>query len=244
MKFKSVCVHTYYDGDKNPRWGSFGLASAKLQRAWAENNNYTFHAHVGRQLPNMVHAWDKIPILIKSIKESDADWHMVLDADIFITNLNFNLNQLLRHYDFRKVYTGADWKYPINAGVLLVHRSALPLFNAILKLKGSCPDGLYEQGVIQQFRVACSEWEHEICPVKHRIFNSYSANASQEFIGTWEQGDFLVHFAGWSLEAILDTHGHAFEGHENATPSQFCKELCDSLTTLRERVMLTKSLNM
>lgn len=241
MKFKSVCVHTYYDGDKIPQWATFGLASAKLQRAWADRHGYSFDAHVGRQMPNMVHAWDKIPILIKSIKQSKAEWHMVLDADIFITNLSLNLDKLLKNYDFRKVYTGADWKYPINAGVLLVHRSALPLFTAVLKLKGACPDGLYEQGVIQQFRAGCAEWEHEICPVSHRIFNSYSANASQEFIGTWERGDFLVHFAGWKLNDILDTHGHAYTRFEDTKADDFSEELCKSLEGLRKRVMLTKS---
>lgn len=240
MIFDKVAVHTYYDGDKNPAWASFGLKSAQLQKAWAEKHGYTFEAHVGRELPNMVHAWDKIPILIRSIKNSKADWHMVLDADIFITNLSLDLNHLLRKYDFRKVYTGKDWLYPINAGVLLVHRSALPLFSAVLKLKGACPDRLYEQGVLQQFRAGCSEWHHEICPVDHRIFNSYSANPQESWIGTWQLGDFLVHFAGWPLERILDIHGNVFTHEESKSPEALSASLCRSLDQIRQEVLLTK----
>ena len=240
MTFDKVAVHTYYDGSKNPQWASFGLKSAQLQKVWADKHGYSFKAHVGRQLPRMVHAWDKIPILIGSIKNTDADWHMVFDADIFITNLKLDLNTLLKDYDHRKVFTGKDWLYPINAGVLLVHRTALKLLNAVLKLKGACPDNLYEQGVIQMFREACAEWHHEICPVDHRIFNSYSANLDEGFKGTWENGDFLVHFAGWPLERILSVHGDVFNRSDSIQPEALSDLLCKSLQSIREKVLLTK----
>jgi hypothetical protein len=240
MIFDSVRVHTYYDGSKIPEWNQFGKASAKLQMAWANQHNYRFNAHVGRQLPKLVHAWDKIPLLIESMKRGDAEWHMVLDADIFITNLDLSLNDLLADYDFRVVYTGTDWKYPINAGVLLAHQSSLALFQAILKLQGACPDGLYEQGVLQQFRAGCPEWHHNIQPVAHRIFNSYSANADQDWIGTWDRGDFLVHFAGWRLAEIMATHGGAFAGFESKTAWEFSLALSASLLGLRKKITASR----
>ena len=243
--FQNSVIHTFWTAENESPWHYIGQASEKVLKYYANTHKYGFFAHHQRYIPNLVHAWDKIPILLNSFKEHDADWHVIFDADIFILNFKHSLDDLLEHYIRRNpnriILTGSDWKYPINAGVLVCHKSSQKILEAVNQLRGASPSGLYEQGCLQVLREASKEVEEQVCPVRHRILNSYSPHYKQEFLGGWRESDFLVHFAGWKAPNIIDFLGESLT-NQYLSATAVSEGINDSLLSAQNEILKKRKL--
>jgi hypothetical protein len=154
-------------------------------------------------------AWEKIPILLRSFEQNDHDWHIFIDADIFITNFDKRVEDFLGD---RAVYMGSDWNFPLNMGFVAMQATALPLLQALKQLRMSNPYGLFEQGATQVIREVSEYWKEQVVALEHNICNSYAPNRTEKWEGSWEEGDFVVHFAGWPVAKVLDFLKPALEG--------------------------------
>ena len=190
----SSIVHTFFTPD--PTWTKIGTASAQLARDWADEQGFQHQITTKRvwtATPSIT--WEKIRILADSIDSHDYNWHIFVDADMFVTNPGKTLKEI--GLGDRLVYMGSDWIFPLNTGFLAVRKEARGLLEEMKRLRFGNPHEYFEQGTFQVIRTLSKKWSREIVPLTPRACNSYPPDAGEEWGGNWMPGDFVVHFAGW-----------------------------------------------
>ena len=211
-----VVVHTFYTSD--PVWEKIGGASAELTKIWANRHGYIHEVHkerVWKATPSIT--WEKIRILKESIpNHPDADWHIFIDADMYITNPSLSLEKILPNME-RAMYVGSDWNFPLNTGFVCLSRKAIPVLDALKELRFSKAYGYFEQGTLEVIRELSDRWRKEVVPLEPRVCNSYPPNAREKWQGNWREGDFVVHFAGWQKTEVLDFLKPALDGSAELT---------------------------
>jgi hypothetical protein len=224
-------VHSYFTSDK-PIWAKIGGLSATLVKLWSELHGYEFKVHEKRVWPNVGATWGKIKILADSIRENPSEFHVFIDADIYITRPEISLSEILQGEPDADIYCGSDWVFPLNTGFVIARPRASDLLDKLSKLRAASPYGYFEQGTLQVFREICPVLAKKIHPIHFEKVNTYPPNIDEKWGGTWTTESFLCHFAGWQKERIVEYLKPAF----SLNPEDARQLIIDRLIDTKERV--------
>lgn len=145
-------------------------------------------------------SWSKVPFLLKwlsKMPEGELVW--LSDADVFITNMNIRLEDhviplLPNDKDMLMTYDACGH---INAGNILMRNTAWT--RDFWKRVYEQTDVIYHiwwenAGILKLMEANQTDREKIQITKEHKRFNAYLMGLAGEPL--WEQGDFLVHFAG------------------------------------------------
>ena len=232
----NVVTHIYYTAE-NPIWQKIGGLASALVKDWADLHGYDFREHKIRVWPKVGATWGKIKILLDSIRQNDASHHVFIDADIFITNPEISLNDILSGEPDALLYVGSDWVFPLNTGFMIATPESKKILDRLSKLRAACPYGYFEQGTLQVLRELCEKCERDIHPIHWDKVNTYPPNISENWAGTWTTQSFLCHFAGWKKNEIIEFLRPAF----SLNPLDARELIFRRLQDTRSRIKLQKS---
>jgi hypothetical protein len=189
---------------------SKALASKKQ---YADRHGYTYiqgdEAYWDRDRPI---SWSKVPFLLKHLeKMEDGEILWLSDADVYITNpsLNFEEHVMPLFLDSFDMLMANDACGHINAGNIIMRNS--PWLRDFWKRVYQQTDVIYHiwwenAGILKLMETNESDQKKILVTQQHKRFNAYLMGLDNE--PKWEQGDFLVHFAGVydakKMESLID----------------------------------------
>ena len=173
----------------------------KSKVEYAEKHGYTYiqgdEKYWDRDRPI---SWSKVPFLLHHLeKMADGEIVWLSDADVYITNqsLKFEDNVLSIFKEDKKMLMTFDACGHVNAGNIVMRNS--PWLRNFWRRVYQQTDVIYhiwwENAGIDKLMNTDAEVKEAIQVTKeHKRFNAYLMGFDHE--PKWEQGDFLVHFAG------------------------------------------------
>ncbi len=177
---------------------SKGLRSKQI---YADKHGYTYiqgnEAFWDRERPI---SWSKVPFLLKYLKElKDGEIVWLSDADVYITNpdLDFEQHVMSLFPSSHDMMMTNDACGHINAGNIVMRNSAW--LRDFWKRVYQQTDVMYHiwwenAGILKLMEANESDRNKIFITNQHKRFNAYIQGLETE--PKWEQGDFLVHFAG------------------------------------------------
>ena len=177
---------------------SKGLLSKKQ---YAEKHGYTYiqgdESHWDRERPI---SWSKVPFLLKYLEQlEDGEIVWLSDADVYITNpeLKFEDHVMSLFSPNADMMMTNDACGHVNAGNIVMRNS--PWLRDFWKRVYQQTDVIYHiwwenAGILKLLEVNESDRKKVQITNQHKRFNAYLMGLDTE--PKWEQGDFLVHFAG------------------------------------------------
>jgi hypothetical protein len=170
---------------------ALGVRTSKVVAAYARRHGYQAVIAKDRLDASRPASWSKLLLIERYLTENPAcSWLMWLDADAVITNPERRLEDLVdENVDF---LAGDDPYYALNAGVFLVRNcaAALDMLRRAYAKVQYIHHPVWEQPALAEAMCECAPALRSRV-VSRRLFNS--------FAGEYQQGDFVVHFAGMSL---------------------------------------------
>ncbi len=173
------------------------------KRAYAKRHGYTYvqggAEHWDRERPI---AWSKVLFLLDFIRreEGNYDYIWLSDADVYISNPEQPLTVLLERIgmpDWAEMTLNVDSWGNVNSGNMLLRPSGwvVEFFKKVWSHTQDIYHIWYENKAIIDLYEAHSEYKSRILFVRDtRAFNAYVNGRPGTAL--WEQGDFVVHFAG------------------------------------------------
>lgn len=145
-------------------------------------------------------SWSKVPFLLRWLaKLPDGELIWLSDADVLITNMNIRLEDhvvplLPANKDMLMTFDACGH---VNAGNILMRNSSW--LRDFWKRVYQQEDVIYHiwwenAGILKLMEANVSDREKIEVTKQHKRFNAYLMGLPGEPL--WEQGDFLVHFAG------------------------------------------------
>lgn len=181
-----------------------GNLSKALQskRDYAEKHGYTYiqgnEEFWDRERPI---SWSKVPFLLHHLsKLPDDDWVWLSDADVYITNTSLKFEDHVmpllsgRNVDMMMAFDACGH---VNAGNIVMKNT--PWLRDFWKRVYKQTDVIYHiwwenAGILKLLEKNVSDRERVFVTDQHKRFNAYLMGLDTQ--PKWEQGDFLVHFAG------------------------------------------------
>ena len=160
-------------------------------------------------------AWSKVPFIIDQLSklpEGALVWQS--DADVLITNPNLKLEEhvmplLPPNKDMLLIF---DACHHLNSGNILMRNTAWCRdFWKRVNERTDCTYHIWweNMAMIKEIDENQSDKDHIYITNQHKRFNAYIMGLDKEPL--WEQGDFLVHFAGVykpeKMAALIDEIG-------------------------------------
>lgn len=153
-------------------------------------------------------AWSKICVLQEKMKKHiDYDYYIWIDDDIYITNIDKSIEELIKPYPFNNILMSADVypSYPLNSGIIICkNNNFVKSFFNYVWIFGKRMD---------------REWKHpweqdpitflylknldKIKIIPHKVIQSFHRDYDLPEHFRWSYGDFSVHVTGMSLEKRL-----------------------------------------
>lgn len=140
-------------------------------------------------------AWSKILLILELMQTSDYKWIFWTDADSLIMNMTISLEDLI--VDNYNLILSKD-NTGINTGQFLIKNCdwSKKLLQAIYSHTECIHHYCWEQqGLVEELQENEELWS-SILLIPQRTINSYTKN--------YENGDFIIHFAGHRLFNILE----------------------------------------
>ena len=148
-------------------------------------------------------SWSKVPFMLKNIREAIVsglyDYIWMSDADVLITNMDLRIeDQILAFFPAQKdLLMTFDSCHHINAGNIIFRPCAWAV--DFLERTYQQTDVIYHiwwenAAMCKLFEENEADRAHLEVTGKHYMFNAYLMGMPNERL--WQQGDFLVHFAG------------------------------------------------
>lgn len=171
------------------------------KKKYAEKHGYTYiqgaEEYWDRERPI---SWSKVPFLLKHLEKlDDGDILWLSDADVYITNpfLKFEEHVMPLFLDGFDMIMTNDACGHINAGNILMRNT--PWLRDFWKRVYQQTDVIYHiwwenAGILKLMEANESDRKKIQITPHHKRFNAYLMGLDTE--PKWEQGDFLVHFAG------------------------------------------------
>jgi hypothetical protein len=182
------------------------------KREYAKRHGYTYvqggAEHWDRERPI---AWSKVLFLLDFIRreEGNYDYIWLSDADVYISNPDQPLTVLLERIampDWAEMTLNVDSWGNVNSGNMLLRLSdwVVEFFKKVWSHTKDIYHIWYENKAIIDLYEAHSEYKSRILFVRDtRAFNAYVNGRPGTAL--WEQGDFVVHFAGvYDTRAMVD----------------------------------------
>lgn len=172
------------------------------KRIYAEKHGYSYiqagEEHWDRQRPI---SWSKVPFLLHHLERlEDGAIVWLSDADVYITNPSLKFEDhvmplfITHTYDMMMTYDACGH---INAGNIVMRNS--PWLRDFWRRVYQQTDVIYHiwwenAGILKLYEKNESDREKILITTQHKRFNAYLMGLDSQ--PKWEQGDFLVHFAG------------------------------------------------
>jgi hypothetical protein len=171
------------------------------KRLYAEKHGYTYiqgnEEFWDRTRPI---SWSKIPFLLSYLEKlPDGELVWLSDADVYITNMSFKLEDhvvplLPSNKDMLMTFDSCGH---VNAGNILMRNCSW--LRDFWKRVYDRTDVIYHiwwenAGILKLMDENESDVEHILVTNQHKRFNAYLMGLEGQPL--WEPGDFLVHFAG------------------------------------------------
>lgn len=174
------------------------------KRAYAAKHGYTYvqggEEFWDRERPV---AWSKIPFLLDFIAKRAADFDYIWfsDADVYITNLNTPLTAVVKAAlpAEKDIALNVDSWGNVNSGNMLMKLSAgtwlADYFRRVWERTADLYHIWYEnKAMIDEYEATPTDKARIEFHSNPKTFNAYLNGRPGAAL--WEQGDFLVHFAG------------------------------------------------
>ena len=171
------------------------------KKQYAEKHGYTYiqgdESHWDRERPI---SWSKVPFLLKYLEKlEDGDIVWLSDADVYITNpkLKFEDHVMPLFSPNADMMMTNDACGNINAGNIIMRNSSW--LRDFWKRVYQQTDVIYHiwwenAGILKLLEANESDRKKVQITNQHKRFNAYLMGLDTQ--PKWEQGDFLVHFAG------------------------------------------------
>lgn len=197
MKF---IVTTFY----YPNFKPLADKTTLNHRAYCEKHGYIYNPYTFTEVPKgngyqkLCQAGkDNAILALRTLQtQTKADYLFTIGCDALFTNMDLTLEGLVKSYKDFDIVIGTDWD-GINASQILVKNSKVSkkYFLEIMVYLGK--GGEHEQTF---FKENLRKFIHK---VPQRVINSYDHELRHETLNPvqhWQVGDFIVHFAGSTLE--------------------------------------------
>lgn len=199
--------------------GTAAPVTAENHRAWAKTHGYEYVMLHERPLADLEPQYSKVRIAADAIAPAGApDWFVWLDCDALVMDRSVSVGTVLDAYNAREAdFVIAEEPSGINSGVFFLRGS--PTARLFMEVVGSSDwsmvwdQSMFLNGMVARSDLfgaeACSseeavwrtfEWSAGMMTVHQAAMNLYSAgSAAQWGAAAWEEGGFIIHFAGCPL---------------------------------------------
>jgi hypothetical protein len=185
-----------------------------VKREYCERHGYSYFVKTDVAFTPDI-GFEKIRMVLDLFdKHPDIEWLLFCESDAIVSNFNIKIEDRI---DNRYHFIVATDINDINAGVFLARNSSegRKYLNYILKQRPKYQDNWQaEQGVIQD---TFDGWRHAVRVVPQRTMNSFQYQfyrygdhrdrpPHRDIMGNdgnWQQGDWILHWPGMSLENRL-----------------------------------------
>lgn len=173
------------------------------KRAYANRHGYTYiqgdETHWDRERPI---SWSKVPFLLATLKTLPEDaWVWLSDADVYITNPALKFEEhvlpLIASRPEKDMLMAHDACGHINAGNIVMRNTqwTRDFWARVYEQTDVIYHIWWENaGILKLMGANESDRQKILVTNQHKRFNAYLLGLETE--PKWEQGDFLVHFAG------------------------------------------------
>lgn len=178
-------------------------------RKYCIKYNYDFH-HKTHIIDKSRHiAWSKILFLLEQMDHyPNYDFYIWMDDDIYITNFNTNIYNLIYPYSFNCLLLSEDVipECPLNSGVLVCKNNikTKEILNAIYNMvdeTGTRFKHNWEQDALIKYYN--NNKNNNIVIIPHKIIQSFHRNYSLPDNRKWQPNDFCAHITGMSIKDRL-----------------------------------------
>jgi hypothetical protein len=173
------------------------------KKAYAEKHGYTYiqggEEFWDRERPI---SWSKVPFLLHHLnKLPDKEWVWLSDADVYITNPNLKFEEhvmpLFDGHPGKYMMMALDACGNVNAGNIVLQNTQW--MRDFWKRVYEQTDVIYHiwwenAGILKLLGKNEIDRDNVLITPEHKRFNAYLMGLDNQ--PKWEQGDFLVHFAG------------------------------------------------
>lgn len=139
------------------------------------------------------------------------EFYVWLDDDIYITNFDVNIANIIKCYNFDNILVSKDVspEYPMNCGLLVVknNKNSIPLLNKIYNLAEETDTSFkpyWEQDAfIRYYTRYMEKYSKEIVTAQYRDLQSFYRDNNLSKKDMWQRGDFIAHFTGMPFDNRL-----------------------------------------
>lgn len=146
---------------------------------------------------------------------TDVDWVWFTDCDSMITNMNINIESLIRTYkkSFQSTMLMSEDGNGINVGSMLVSKAGntIPYLKFILSKQREYEDKPWNEQQVIIDTHKNPEWDGLVEVIPQKLINAYDYNDYElhqymkpmeeaKLNGQWSKGDLLIHWPGKSLD--------------------------------------------
>jgi len=177
------------------------------KKKYCQKHGYDFISCNENLDPSRHPAWSKVLLIQQAFKRPDCKWVVWLDADTLIMNQGIPLENFIdEKYD---LIIAHDFE-GINSGVMFFRNCEWSkiFLDKVYTHTEFLNHKWYEQlGIVAETNK--SENTIHIKDVPQRLFNSYPVETKNSLTSTYQNGDFLIHFAGQHgvLEPLFSKYG-------------------------------------
>ena len=209
---------------------SFSQYTLTSFRQYAEKWGYSFYFYQKPPATSYNIYWAKIRVMMDLLQEGKHDWYVWIDDDIFITNPDISLEQLIHDYGKQAHFIiGAHKTCPVlendvNTGVFMVKNSewSRNFLQQIWDIGEGKPKNYWEQTAVSELMIT-EKYKNSpyIARVPGRKIQSiltvlYKGDFND--YGQWEPGDFAAHLAG-SEDVVRTCLFEQFAKNHNVYPA-------------------------
>jgi hypothetical protein len=188
----------------------FGITFPKIKE-YANKYNYEFH-YATDTLDDSRHiSWSKIVFILQQMLSYPYyDLYIWIDDDIYITNDQIDIYNLVKEYNFDSLLFSKDVtpNGSLNAGMIVIKNNpnTIKLLNKIYDMVEECGTRFahnWEQDAFIKYFNSYMINPKEIVIIPHKIIQSFYRNYDLPDNLRWQKKDFAAHITGMPIETRL-----------------------------------------
>lgn len=178
---------------------------------YCEKHGYTFHSYTESMDTTRPIPWTKILAILEVMENNpECEWVFWTDADSLIMNDSVKLSRLID--PTYNMITASDYN-GINTGQFLIKNCewSKDFLKRVYAQDQFINHGWWEQMAIMHLYASNKRDKRQIKVLKQRTMNSYAKEAYDSNWGLYQEGDFIIHFAGVrgaDLERLMNQYSN------------------------------------
>jgi hypothetical protein len=193
----------------------FGITFPKIKE-YASKYNYEFHYAINTLDDSRHISWSKIVFVLQQmLSYPDYDLYIWIDDDIYITNDQIDIYDLVKEYNFGSLLFSRDVipTGSLNAGMIIIKNNpnTIELLNKIYDMVEECGTRFahnWEQDAFIKYFNSYMTNPKEIVIIPHKIIQSFYRNYDLPDNLRWQKKDFAAHITGMCIEDRLEALRH------------------------------------